>query len=78
MQLFRYRDNDTIKPGVKIGDAHYDLSSLVTDIDRDFFETDQLSKLSQLEPSQLGQPIDQPEFDAPVYRPGKSVCIGLN
>ncbi|MEM6380622.1 MAG: fumarylacetoacetate hydrolase family protein [Bacteroidota bacterium] len=78
MKLFRYRENGSVKPGIKIGDDHYDLSTVVNDLNRDFFESDQLASLDQLAESQLGPKIDQPDFDAPIYRPGKIVCIGLN
>ena len=78
MQIFRFRVGDEVKPGLKIGDTHYDISSLVKDIDRDFFERDELSKLEQLDTSQLTQIIEAPNFAAPISRPGKIVCIGLN
>ena len=78
MQIFRFRVGDEVKPGLKIGDTHYDISSLVKDIDRDFFERDELSKLEQLDTSQLTQIIEAPNFAAPIFRPGKIVCIGLN
>lgn len=78
MKIFRFRVGNQTKPGLKIGDTHYDISAWVQDIDRDFFENDQLSVVNALDEQQLTTIIEQPDFAAPIYRPGKIVCIGLN
>ncbi|PIB37419.1 ureidoglycolate lyase [Reichenbachiella sp. 5M10] len=79
MKLFRYRKEGKVWPGVSAGDTHYSLAGHVQDIDRDFFESsDAFSKVEELiEKGQL-EAIETPEFDAPIYRPGKIICIGLN
>ncbi len=81
MKLFRYRDNNKVKPGICIGDKHYDASSLVNDYDERFFENDLSSfaekvnhSLSSLPPVEFANEF----FDSPTVRPSKIVCIGLN
>ncbi|MEL7121287.1 MAG: fumarylacetoacetate hydrolase family protein [Bacteroidota bacterium] len=77
MILFRYRTEGNTKPGIKVGEHHYDVSDWVKDVDRDFFETNAMKVLSKVNVEDLSK-IENPEFDAPIYRPGKIVCIGLN
>lgn len=78
MKIFRYRDGEQIKPGVKFGENHYDISEFIKDIDRDFFENDGISILRKIQEKQLAHVIENPDFASPIYRPGKIVCIGLN
>ncbi len=78
MKLFRYRKNDKTFPGVAINDTHYDLSEHFHDIDRDFFEEGGLEKVRVIMNNGGLPPIEEPAFDAVIYRPGKIVCIGLN
>lgn len=79
MKLFRYRQDGKVLPGVSAGDAHYSLVGHVSDIDRDFFESsDSFAKVEALVKEGKLETIENPEFDAPIYRPGKIICIGLN
>ncbi|WP_422354052.1 fumarylacetoacetate hydrolase family protein [Roseivirga pacifica] len=79
MKLFRYKTEEGNKTGVSINDAHYDVSSHIPEYDRDFFDADGIAKLQEIVAkgglSKLEEPID---FDAPLYRPEKIICIGLN
>ncbi|UXP32630.1 fumarylacetoacetate hydrolase family protein [Reichenbachiella agarivorans] len=78
MKLFRYRQDNQVLPGVSVGDVHYDLSQHIKDIDRDFFDHNKVKEVQSLLDSQSLKTITNPEFDAPIYRPGKIICIGLN
>ncbi|MCO6360452.1 fumarylacetoacetate hydrolase family protein [Roseivirga pacifica] len=79
MKLFRYKTEEGNKTGVSINDAHYDVSSHISEYDRDFFDADGIAKLQEIVAkgglTKLDEPID---FDAPLYRPEKIICIGLN
>lgn len=79
MKIFRYRRQGKTWPGVALGDQHYDLSARLPDIDRAFFEQQKITELRALvESGELPALVGPIDFDAPVYRPGKLVCIGLN
>ncbi len=78
MKLFRYRKGGRTLPGVVIGERHYDLSNHFYDLDRSFLEEDSLNKVKAVIEKEDLTVINDPEFDAPIYRPGKIVCIGLN
>lgn len=79
MKLFRYRKNNKVLPAVAMADQHFDLSQYVEDIDRAFFEQQQIDRVSALlQSGALPKLESELNFDAPVYRPGKIVCIGLN
>ena len=45
MKLFRYRENNTTKPGIIIDEKMYDASSIVRDYNEAFFENDGIEKL---------------------------------
>lgn len=77
MKLFRFRDGDQTKPGVLLDGTHYDLSEFTDDLGRDSLAgilSSSARDLTQL----TSRSIEQPDFAAPIYRPGKIVCIGLN
>ncbi len=78
MKLFRFRDGNSVKPGVYLNDKHYDASSVAADFNEYFFEhefdafaTKVTSGLPEIE-------LSPEQFDSPVARPSKIVCIGLN
>ena len=83
MKLFRFRENNKVKPGICIGNKHYDASSITTDYNESFFENDPIAigfdsfgpKIS--ETLKLIN-VSGKEFDSPIARPSKIVCIGLN
>jgi 2-keto-4-pentenoate hydratase/2-oxohepta-3-ene-1,7-dioic acid hydratase in catechol pathway len=80
MKLIRYRENQNEKPGVIVNDKFYDVSDLIHDYNEDFFAADGLSKLEKIIKS--GAPLKQllptVQLAAPVARPSKIICIGLN
>jgi 2-keto-4-pentenoate hydratase/2-oxohepta-3-ene-1,7-dioic acid hydratase in catechol pathway len=78
MKLFRYRNAGKTLPGVAIGNRHYNLSDHIQDINRDFFEHGGVDNVVELINQNTLNEINEPEFDAAIYRPGKVVCIGLN
>ncbi len=80
MKLFRYRKDNTTKPGIIIDEKMYDASSIVKDYNEEFFSNNELQKLTALiqYTSQLKQLNDDVIFDSCVARPSKIVCIGLN
>ena len=80
MKLIRFRENGKVKPGVIINDQYYDASSFREDYNEQFFENDGLMRLQTFidqNKDQLPQ-VKQVDFDSPVARPSKIICIGLN
>jgi 2,4-didehydro-3-deoxy-L-rhamnonate hydrolase len=78
MKLFRFRENDKVKSGVCINDTHYDASSIIADYNEAFFEGNWQAALVNLNTGLPQVTISNKQFDAPVARPSKIVCIGLN
>ena len=78
MKLIRFGEPGLEKPGVLAGDVYYDVSSVVHDYDEVFFENNGLAKLaSHFEDNRF--PVAKvTRLGAPVKRPSKIVCIGLN
>ena len=80
MKLIRFGELGKEKPGVIINEKRYDVSSIVTDFNENFFEENGLEKLQKA----LDSNPALPEVDAnvrlgsPVARPSKIICIGLN
>ncbi|MEM8895161.1 MAG: fumarylacetoacetate hydrolase family protein, partial [Bacteroidota bacterium] len=78
MKFFRYRTAKGVRPGVARFDEHYDLGEFFQDIDREFIEQVDIERIKFLLDSGKLASIESPDFDSPIYRPGKIVCIGLN
>lgn len=78
MKLFRFRENGKVKPGICINDKHYDASSVIADYNEAFFEGNWQAALANLNTGLPQVIISNKQFDAPVARPSKIVCIGLN
>jgi 2,4-didehydro-3-deoxy-L-rhamnonate hydrolase len=78
MKLFRFRENGKVKPGICINDKHYDASSIIADYNEVFFEGNWQATLANLNTGLPQVIISKKQFDAPVARPSKIVCIGLN
>ena len=80
MKLIRFGEPGKEKPGVIIGEKRFDLSSIIADYNETFFENNGLQKLK----TALTGAAPFPEIDAavrlgaPVARPSKIICIGLN
>ncbi len=83
MQLIRFGPRRQEKPGVLSADGkRRDLSTLFEDWDGKFLEQGGLARLVQgmrsIHPESLPEVPQTARWGAPVARPGKSVCIGLN
>ena len=83
MKLFKFGEPGREKCGVEIGGEWYSAASVADDYDEKFFENGGLDALRAA--ASKGAPgivkIDNPDgirFGAPVARPSKIVCIGLN
>jgi 2,4-diketo-3-deoxy-L-fuconate hydrolase len=80
MKLIRFGEAGKEKPGILIGEKRFDVSSLVSDYNESFFEEDGLGKLKKaLESNPVLPEVDSKvRLGAPVARPSKIICIGLN
>lgn len=78
MKLFRYRADGKVKTGVATADGHFDVSAQIAEYDRDFFDQGGLEKLATIVNAGGLSKVEKPQFDAPIYRPEKIICIGLN
>lgn len=81
MKLIRFGEAGKEKPAVMIDDIIYDASAFGEDYNEQFFESDGLSRLEQFIAANKGQlPVVPAEvrLGAPIARPSKIVCIGLN
>jgi 2,4-diketo-3-deoxy-L-fuconate hydrolase len=81
MKLVRFGPLNKEKTGVVIGDDIYDTSALGEDYNEHFFETGGIQRLMSFISSNTGKlpVVDKgTRLGAPVARPSKIVCIGLN
>ena len=79
MKLIRYGAFGKEKPGVELNDEWFDTSNLVHDYDEDFFAEGGIEKLKSEFDAAKALKIDKStRLGAPVKRPGKIICIGLN
>lgn len=81
MKLVRFGEPGKEKPGVIINDTVLDLSAFVKDFNEDFFENDGLTALASIiekEKEELKVIDKEVRLGAPVARPSKIICIGLN
>lgn len=81
MQLIRFGEAGNEKIGVKVGEKNYDVSAFGGDYNEQFFAENGLSKLAQFVQDNEGQLAEVPadaRIGAPIARPSKIVCIGLN
>lgn len=82
MKLIRFGTPQNEKPGVQLQDGtRLDVSAFGSDYDETFFGTEGLEKLSQwLEQHQDSCPVVARDvrLGAPLARPSKIVCVGLN
>lgn len=80
MKLIRFGEPGKEKPGILKEGKRWDVSAVVTDYNEDFFENDGLAKLKNA--IETGTPFPQVDatlrLGAPVARPSKIICIGLN
>ncbi|WP_126973817.1 fumarylacetoacetate hydrolase family protein [Gynurincola endophyticus] len=80
MKLIRFGNLNKEKPGLLIDNIRYDVSEWVNDYDERFFEENGLERLKNLATKKDALPLvaDDSRWGAPVARPSKIVCIGLN
>ena len=81
MQLIRFGEAGNEKIGVAVGEKKYDVSAFGGDYNESFFEGNGLSRLAQFVQDKEGQLSEIPSdarIGAPIARPSKIVCIGLN
>lgn len=81
MKLIRYGNIGDEKTGIAIGDVLYDTSAFGEDYNEHFFATDGLQRLQNfLDANQANLPVVPAgsRIAAPIARPSKIVCIGLN
>jgi len=79
MKLIRFGEPGKEKPGVIINDAWFDVSEYITDYNEIFFENDGLSVLKTIISEKPLKEISRDiRLGAPIARPSKIICIGLN
>ena len=81
MKLLRFGNPGAEKPGVAVEGKHLDVSAFGEDFTEDFFAKDGLKRLSQWLDENLPNCPEMSASErlaAPIHKPGKIVCIGLN
>ena len=81
MKLIRFGEAGKEKPGVVIKDEPYDVSGFIKDYDEAFFANGGLQHLAWMMEQHKDMLRKIPEgirLGAPVARPSKIICIGLN
>lgn len=81
MRLIRFGQPGQEKPGVIINEKRYDLSGFTQDYNEDFFASGGVEKLRTYVSGhhQELEPVDDSvRLGAPLTRPSKIICIGLN
>jgi 2-keto-4-pentenoate hydratase/2-oxohepta-3-ene-1,7-dioic acid hydratase in catechol pathway len=81
MKLIRHGNLGQEKIGVQIDAKHYDLSAFGEDYNEQFFESNGIERLTKYiseNKAQLKEISPDSRIGAPIARPSKIVCIGLN
>jgi 2,4-didehydro-3-deoxy-L-rhamnonate hydrolase len=80
MKLFKFIQNGKAKCGVETNGTQYSVARFIKDYDEKFFENDGLSQINDLILRGVATPLNlkKIQFAAPIARPSKIVCIGLN
>ncbi|WP_285009907.1 fumarylacetoacetate hydrolase family protein [Pedobacter faecalis] len=81
MKLIRWGDAGKEKPGVIVDNNWFDTSAFAEDYDELFFADEGLMRLESFVKENLSQLPEVPDgcrLGAPIARPSKIVCIGLN
>jgi 2,4-diketo-3-deoxy-L-fuconate hydrolase len=81
MKLIRFGETGHEKPGVIIDDKKYALPGFTEDYNEQFFETNGLERLAKYVADNkvsLTEVANGTRLGAPVGRPSKIICIGLN
>ncbi len=80
MKLFKFIERGKAKCGVELDGKNFSVAKYFKDYDENFFETDGLTRLEEIVQSGNATPLISKKINyaAPVARPSKIVCIGLN
>lgn len=79
MKLIRFGDSGKEKPGVMINNKWFDVSDHIEDYNENFFVNDGFTFLKKIiEETKLKEVPENTRLGAPVARPSKLICIGLN
>src|SRR5258706_6973483 len=80
MKLIRFGKAGNEKPGIMDDNKRRDASHLFRDWNKEFFENDGLENLQRAlkDISSFPVVVDSERWAAPIARPGKVICIGLN
>jgi len=81
MKLIRFGEAGKEKPGICMEGINYDVSGFIKDYDEAFFANGGLPHLAWMELQHKGmlpKVADGVRLGAPVTRPSKIICIGLN
>jgi len=80
MKLIRFGEPGNEKPGILLDEKRFDLSAWIKDYDESFFAADGIKQLRRIlqEQRNLPEANTKARWAAPVARPSKIICIGLN
>jgi 2-keto-4-pentenoate hydratase/2-oxohepta-3-ene-1,7-dioic acid hydratase in catechol pathway len=79
VKLIRFGTIENEKPGIHIDGINYDVSAFVNDYDEYFFANNGIQNLrKQLEQKNLTEIPESSRIAAPIARPSKIICVGLN
>jgi len=80
MKLIRFGEPGNERPGVYMNDKRYDVSEWIKDYDESFFAADGIKQLGRIlkEQTNLPETNTKSRWAAPLARPSKIICIGLN
>jgi len=79
VKLIRFGTIENEKPGIHIDGINYDVSAFVNDYDEYFFANNGIQNLrKQLEQKKLSEIPNASRIAAPIARPSKIICVGLN
>jgi len=79
MKLVRYGEPGKEKPGILIGEDIFDVSAHVSDYNEDFFGSSALEELKKKVEGGWLEKVEKPvRLGAPLVRPSKIICVGLN
>ena len=80
MKIFKYIERGKANCGVELNGNNYSVAKFFKDYDEKFFETDGLTRLKEIVLRGDATPLVSKKINyvAPIARPSKIVCIGLN
>jgi 2-keto-4-pentenoate hydratase/2-oxohepta-3-ene-1,7-dioic acid hydratase in catechol pathway len=81
MKLIRFGEPGAEKPGVIINEKRYDVSEYISEYDEQFFGSNGIERLAKWVSDNHNnlKPVDDSiRLGAPLARPSKVICIGLN